>query len=122
MTDEQQDIEIGTMIRKPFKGNRISIMVVEKTHNQAIQQLLSIMDRYKIKGDLVFHHYGRPRKCKKEFDEWAEKYLERTSPLIQKLRDADEALTSHDPLFKPGQSILEKMKRADDILLGKTKI
>lgn len=118
---EEETKELGTMIRKPFKGNRINITVIEKTDNLVIQKLVTLLDKYNLKANIVFNHYGRPNKCKRELDKWFSISV-KDEGLIGKLQHADYVLEEQKPIIKQGEPIIDKLKRADEILLGKRKM
>jgi len=65
------------MIRKKPKkriGRRINIIVLGHVNNDQVTQMLALMDKYRIKSKVLFNHYGRTNKCKRELDKWLEKY------------------------------------------------
>jgi len=91
------------MIRKNHKiGKRLNIIVLGHVDNDQVGKIISILDQYKIKSKVLFNHYGRPNKCKKEFDSWFSEFSEKTleHPIIAKLKRADNYLEEDLRKFK----------------------
>jgi len=109
-------LEKGTMIRdKPERiGKRLNIIVLGHVDNDQISKFIAILDKYNIKSKILFNHYGRPTKCKRELDKWFGEYNSK-SDFINKLERTDEDLEQSLKIIK------DKMKRADDLLFKTTK-
>lgn len=103
------------MIRNKNKdsiGKRLNIIVLGHVDDDKVSTLIAILDKYNIKSKILFNHYGRPTKCKRELDKWFGE-TQKQHPFIEKLLRADDYLEQDVKKFK------EKMRRADDLLCTK---
>lgn len=91
------------MIRKPEKnsvGKRINIIVLGHVDNDNVAKFISILDSYNIKSKILFNHYGRPNKCKRELDKWFGETQQEQNPILAKLKRADDYLEQDLKKFK----------------------
>lgn len=91
------------MIRNPEKnsvGKRINIIVLGHVDNDNVAKFIQILDKYNIKSKILFNHYGRPTKCKRELEKWFGETQKIEHPLIAKLKRADKYLEEDLKKFK----------------------
>ena len=112
-TMENEEIQKGTMIRQPRIGRRINIIVLGHVDNDQTGTLYALFEKYGLKNKVLFGHYGRPTKCKRELDAWFAKYLGEDN-IKNKLERADEDLEKGLKLIK------SKLVRADELLSKKS--
>ena len=94
-------MEKGNMIRNQNNsvGKRLNIIVLGHVDNDNVSKFIQILDKYNIKSKILFNHYGRPSKCKRELDKWFEE-TPTEHPIITKLKRADTYLEEDLKKFK----------------------